>query len=873
MLAKRSTFLRALCLFFAIVISSSILLPLRAQIQLSYYLPSNVTYNPAVPTPESFFGFQVGEWHLQPDQIHAYMHALAEVSDRITIESMGKTHEQRPIILMVITSPENHGSLKAIKEEHLTLSDPARSASLKTDTMPLVVWMGYSVHGNEPSGSNASVLVAYYLAAAQGSEIEKLLKETVILLNPSINPDGLNRFAHWANSFRGKNLIADPNNREHNEVWPGGRTNHYWFDLNRDWMPLQHPESKARLEKYYEWRPNVLTDHHEMGTNRTFFFQPGVLKRENPLMPRTTHELTKKIARYHVEALDKIGSLYYSQEGYDDFYIGKGSSYPDITGGIGILFEQASSRGHLQEGENGKLSFPFTIRNQFTTSLSTLRASQALRKELLGHQREFFASALREAEKATVKVYVFGSSTDPARSYHLLEILRRHQIQVYELARQIHIDGKSFEAGSAYVVPTNQPQFRLITSLFERRTQFEDSLFYDISAWTLPLAFNLAYVELKTMSTDLLGRQVTSPSMPEGEIVGGKGSYAYVFEWNAHYAPRALYRLLRADVRASVATQAFEATTAAGTRKLDYGTIVVPLGSQPERADTIESLIRLAAREDALRVFALQSGSSKSGIDLGSPSMAPLPLPKVMIVVGSGVSATEAGAAWHLLDHRFDIPVSLVETSVFNRADLSRYNVITMVNGTYNGIDSSGRESLRRWVGNGGTLITMKGATEWAVGNRLAVGQFKRTEPWRKDSTVARRAYGDEEKHTRALNIDGAIFEVSYDRTHPLLFGYDDTKMSVFRSNAVFLEPSGNPYATPMVYTQSPLQSGYINKEHEKNIRNSAAVVVSGLRSGRVILMADDPNFRAFWYGTNKLFLNGIFFGSIIKSSTARSSE
>src|SRR3990172_5606237 len=514
------------------------------QPSLSYYLPATVSYDPKIPTPQSYFGFQVGEWHLSPDQIHSYFRALAAASPRMTVRDFGRTYEQRSMILATITSPENLKNIVEIQQQHLQLSDPASSATMKTGDLPVVVWMGYSVHGNEPSGSNASVLVAYYLAAAQGPEIEQLLRETIILMNPSINPDGLNRFATWANMHRGMQPVADPGNREHIEAWPGGRTNHYWFDLNRDWMPVQHPETQGRLEQYYAWRPNVLTDHHEMGTNSTFFFQPGVSGRDNPLAPATVRSLTQKIGAYHARALDQIGSLYYSEEGYDDFYIGKGSSYPDITGGIGILFEQASSRGHVQESPNGPLSFAFTIRNQVTTSLSTLKAAHEMRKELLDHQRAFFVAAVKEADQAPVKGYVFGSKTDPYRNSELISILLRHRIKVHSLEKSVNVGGALFEPGWAYVVPASQTQYRLLTSLFEQRTRFQDSLFYDISSWTLPSAFGLSFGELRSLDRSVVGSLLTSPPPVAGTFSAGKKDYAYMFERQGVRAPPALYPLL-----------------------------------------------------------------------------------------------------------------------------------------------------------------------------------------------------------------------------------------------------------------------------------------------------------------------------------------
>ena len=339
-----------------------------------FYLPTGITYDTSVPTPRSVLGFVVGEWHVRHDQLATYMRVVAETSDRVKIEVTGRTHEQRPLLMLTISSAENLARLEEIRQAHLVLSDPAAPAP-DTSDMPVVINLGYSVHGNEASGSNAALLVAYYLAAATGGEIERLLDNAIILLDPSLNPDGLARFAQWANMHRGRVLMADPNHREHREGWPNGRTNHYWFDLNRDWLLAQHPESHARLEQFHRWRPNVLIDVHEMGSSSTYFFQPGVPNRKNPLTPETNVRLTEEIAGFHAEALDSLGSLYYSEETFDDFYYGKGSTYPDAHGSVGILFEQASIRGHLRSTSDGDLSFPFAIRNQLTTTLSTLSAA------------------------------------------------------------------------------------------------------------------------------------------------------------------------------------------------------------------------------------------------------------------------------------------------------------------------------------------------------------------------------------------------------------------------------------------------------------------------------------------------------------------
>ncbi|MFD2514317.1 M14 family metallopeptidase [Pontibacter locisalis] len=835
------------------------------QADLSYFLPKEVQYNKDVPTPKELLGYNVGEWHVSHDQLAMYMRIMAEASDRMTITEYGRTHENRPLYLLTVTSPENLKNIETIKANHKKLTNPSESGSVNIKDMPAVVWMGYSVHGNEPSGSNASLLAVYHLAAAQGPEIEKLLKETVILIDPSINPDGLNRFASWVNTHRGKNLVTDNNSAEFDEVWPRGRTNHYWFDLNRDWLPLQHPESKGRLAKFHEWKPNVLTDHHEMGTNATFFFQPGIPSRNNPLTPENNFKLTQKMGGYHAKALDKIGSFYYTEESYDDFYYGKGSTYPDVNGSVGILFEQASSRGHAQESVNGVLSFPFTIRNQFTTTLSTLEAAQAMREELLTHQRDFYKNALNEAKKAPVKAYVFGSEQDKAKAYHLAEIIKQHQIEVYRPKEAFKINNTTYTPENAYIIPTEQPQHRLIEAMFEKRTTFQDSLFYDISAWTFPLAFDLEHAALssKNFKSSQLGQKVEQLTFPAGEVVGGKSDYAYVFEWHGYYAPRALNNLMERGIVTRVATDKF---TNGANKQFDYGSILVPVAGQPVNAEELHKTLQEVASKNGITVHAMATGLMPQGIKLGSPMMLSLQQPKVMMLIGDGVNSYDIGEVWHLLDNRFDMKPTLVKTNNFNRIGLNKYNVIVMADGNYNSIS---KDKLRSWVQQGGTVIGMGEAAKWLADNGIGNITFKKDE----EETKARKPYADMDNTEGAQVIGGAIFETRLDLTHPLAYGYTDAQMPIFRSNTLFMERSKSPYANPVMYTSNPLMAGYVSKPNLEKVKNSAAVDVSALGAGKVIAMPDNPNFRAFWYGTNKLFLNSIFFGQIISGSSARAEE
>ena len=834
---------------------------------LKYYLPDSVSYNPSIPKPKDIIYHEVGEWHVTHDRLVNYMRAVAAAApDRIKLETMGLTYESRPQLLLIITSPKNHQRLEEIRQQHIKLSDPEKSSSVNIDDMPIVVWIGHSIHGNEPSGANAALVSAYYLAAAQGKQIDELLDNVVILFDPSFNPDGLQRFSTWANQHKSKNLVSDPNSREFNEVWPGGRFNHYWFDLNRDWLPAVHVESQNRLEWFHKWKPNILTDHHEQGSNATFFFQPGVPSRVNPLTPEKNQELTGKLGKFHAAFLDRIGSLYFTKENYDDFYYGKGSTYPDINGAIGILFEQASSRGHLQQTSNGLLSFPFTIRNQFVTALSTLEGAKTLRKEFLEYQRNFYKNAVTEAVSNSAKAYVFGDANDISKTNVFLKTLQRQQINVYALGKDVEVEGQKFSAASSFVVPVNQPQFKVIKTIFEKTLNYKDSLFYDITAWTMPLAYGLPTAELNAISytASLLGNPVTIAKVV-AEVTGGKSGYAYLINWSDLNSPALLNELLQAGLNVKVATGAFQVNINGADKKYNYGTLMIPVQMQTMAGDKIYELIKAKAEKYSMIVQSVSSGSSSVGVDLGSSKFVNLTKPSIAMLVGPGVNATDAGEVWHLLDQRMNIPSTHLEPSVFNRVDLNKYNTIILVGGSYPDIN---KDKLKTWVQAGGVLLLTEEAVSWAAQNGISDVKFKKAKS--PVDSLERITYVDREQIDGAQQIFGAIFGADVDLTNPLAYGYNQKTVSLFKANKVFMERSKNPYATPFYYGSKPLQSGWVSKENGDAIKNSAAVVVNTVGAGRVINIADNPNFRAFWLGGSKLFMNAIFFGRIIDAASGR---
>ena len=811
------------------------------KVDLSYYLPKGVSYDKSIPTPVSVIGHEVGEWHITHDKLVEYMKALAASSDRISIEYRGKTFEDRPLLLLTITSPKNHQNLESIRKIHIKATN---SSSVSIAENPIVVYQGFSIHGNEPSGSNAALAVAYYLAAAQGTAIDDLLNNAVILFDPSFNPDGLQRFAYWANTNRSKNINPDPNDREYTEIWPRGRTNHYQFDMNRDWLPVQLPESRARIASFHKWLPNILTDHHEMGSNSSFFFQPGIPSRTNPLTPQMNQDLTKEIATYHAKALDKIGSLYYSEESFDDFYYGKGSTFPDINGSIGILFEQASSRGHAQETVNGVLTFPFTIRNQFTAALSTLEAARNMRIKILKYQQNFY----KESRSTGVnKALVFGDEKDAAKSYHLAEVLKRHQIKIHEVKDDFTQNGNTFKKGYSYVVPMNQKNQRLVKAMFDVRKKFKDSLFYDVSAWTFNYAFGVDYAE--NISLKKAGNEISELKMKEG-IVSFKSDYGYLMPWNEYYAPKALNAILQKGLRAKVSMKNFKN----GGTSYEYGTIFIPVQNQDLGALKLYQFLQKTAVESHTAINGVTTGLN-DGIDLGSNNFSNIKNQKVAMLVGNGIAGNDSGEIWHLLDQRFDMKLTRLDMSYFTKIDISKYTAIIVPSSSKLGKVSE--EKLKTWVKNGGVLIGYKNTAKWLEKSKFISLDFDKT----KMDTIQNVSFENKSLQSGAQYIGGAIFEANLDRSHPINFGYNSDKLALFRNSTLFIKADTKSYNNPIQYTENPLLSGYISKENAKRIKNTLPFKVEKLGKGRVLIFTDNTNFRAFWYGTNKLLMNAIFFG------------
>jgi len=827
---------------------------------IEFFQVDGVEYASGIPAPEDAFGYGVGDHPVRYSDLTHYLRDLAGRSDRISVETIGYSHERRPILFFVVTSADNHARLDDIREAHR-----ARLAGQTApDAAPMVLWINFGVHGAESSGLDAAIPTLYHFAAAQGEHVEATLENAVLLFTVAFNPDGHTRRIDHVERFSGAVSNTDASHEVHN-LWATARTNHYWFDLNRQWLLLTQPESRAWVAKWHEWKPMVSADYHEMGSDSPFYFHPGEPLRRNPLIPARARELTYEIGRRHAEFFDSEARLYTSEERFDNFYIGKGSTYPQVNGSLGILFEIGAARGGAIQTERGLVTHGDNVRTQFRTVLTTIQGSLDLRDEITAYQRDFFSGAAREAERDNRQAYVFTAEGDPERAARFVRLLRAHDIEVTRLTRDINAGGRVYRAGEAYAVPLRQKQYRMIRGVFERVTEFEENIFYDVSGWTMPLAYNLDYAAVSggIFQPGIAGEPA------EGEFRSAaapdRAPYGYIFDWSHTYAPRALNRVLEAGLMARAATEEFDVVTTSGVQEFGRGSIFVPLARQDMTPARIHELMETIAREDGVPVAAARSGLTPvTGRDLGATNVFRIVRrPRVVLAIDDGVSWNDAGEVWWTLDYQHRMPVTLVSRNRLSSLDWSEYTHLILVNGGT--LDEAMTNGLRRWIRElGGTVIATRNTALWAqreflesagpdsAGNGEAGG-------------APRFDYSEMSLRDAEHVIGGAIFETDVDVSHPLGFGFTRRMLPVNRNTSFTLaRPAGDPYAVPVQYADAPLLSGYASQRRQEEIAGTPAVVSQRMGRGAVVLMADNPVFRATYPGSERLLMNAIFMSGLI---------
>jgi hypothetical protein len=684
------------------------------------------------------------------------------------------------------------------------------------------------------------------------------------------------------------------------------------------------------------------------------------------------YDFNAVLAKYQAKALDDIGSLYFTKENYDNLSPIYGSTYPKFYGGVGATFEEASSGGINRETTNGLLTFSFTIRNHLVTGLATVRGAVAEKAGLFALQKGFFKSALEQARANPDKAFVFGDSRDQTLTARFLDLLLRHRVKVYELADGLSIEGKRFEKGKAFFVPVEQPNFRIVHSLFEEN-KLADSIFYDNTGWSVIHAYGLQYAKLGNAAaahgelvtavrpvvggvagsggagasaggggaaaggaSGVAGSGAASAGGASGASSAGLSSYAYLLSWSEYNASAALYDLLKQGVLVKTAFKPFTANLVGGGQQaFGYGTLVIPVAAQTIAADSLYRLLRGVAVRARVTIAGATTGFNSAGIDLGSSNIRAVRKPEVAIAFGQGVNSEEAGQVWFLLNQHLGLPLVKIDVSVFGRASLKKYNTLVLVGGNYADWDKAVVAKIKDWVAEGGTLITFQNATAWAIRQEIAHAALLDPLPFAERGAVAavaaaaggrpgaegaaaagvrtaaegassgdragaegaggrvgaettatgsrastpadtsrvgRRGTSDAERldYARqtdvegAKRINGAIFQSDLDISNPIGFGVNDRRLFINKNGPTILLPSRNKYATVARYTANSFINGYASKENVSRVNNSAAIVTSAEGAGTVVLFADDPTYRSYWLGTNRLFLNALFFGNLL---------
>lgn len=813
-----------------------LLLPIVSWASSDPLLPDD-TYLKTVTQPEQAFGQPVGKRHLRYDQVLHYFRTLAEQSPRVAIESAGLSHQGRQQIAAVITSERNQQNLDNIlaKRAKVTNGDAVGG--------PTVVWLAYSIHGDEASGLHAGTLFAYYLAASTSPEVERWLDEMVILITPSQNPDGNDRFANWVNSYTGHNLNGSDWHREHFQGWPSGRVNHFMADLNRDWLYLRHPESRGRVAVYQRWQPHVVGDFHEMGHNASYFFQPGVPSRTHPLTPTQNQSLTAALGRYHAEALDAIGQPYFSKESFDDFYYGKGSTYPDINGGVGILFEQASVRGHIRDTDFGKRTFREAIRNQLATSFSTVRGSYEQQQALVQYQRDFYVDSLERGEDRKGSGLVVGARGDQGRLAALAEVLSAHQVQFGWTEEALEALNIQFASDSLFI-PFAQPKYALVEALFDHRTEFEDNTFYDVSAFAVDLAFNLEVADLRREPD-------WRPSSDSSVSFDYQPALAWVIPWEHRATPKALNTLLNAGVRVRFIETEARLQGRTGSVDVEPGALMIQ-GRQPNLEILLPQIAEMGVVPEAI-----VRGQALNGPDLGSRKFHSLNAVKPMILVGRNASQYEVGQLWNYLDQQVGIAATLVDGEYAARVPMEDFTHLFMVDGRYRQLDAKLQARIERFVREGGVLVAWQGGAEALARKGMAPFDIKGRQDLQQQFDEPSPQFAERSADRAKRTIGGAIVNWQLDVSHPLAYGVGH-QLPMMKDREMVLAPSeiGRVVAT---YDEQPLLSGFMAEAYQQTVGNEASAVVTPVGQGVVVALSDNPLFRNFWLGSERIVANALF--------------
>ena len=813
-------------------------------------------------SPSEYFGYEVGAQFTPHHRLVDYFKHVAEESPLVTIEEYGKTNEGRPLLVAYVTTENNQSDLDNYRKKNLQIAGIDKSDDL-TVAAKSIVWLSFSVHGNEAAGSESAPSVLFELVEPKNAKTKSWLDNTIVIIDPSVNPDGYSRYTHWHTRVAGKNVNSNFDDIEHQEPWPGGRTNHYLFDLNRDWAWQTQIESQQRMKLYNKWLPHIHADLHEMGHNSPYYFAPAA-KPYHEYITDWQEDFQTDIGKNHAKYFDENGWLYFTKEVFDLLYPSYGDTYPIFSGGIGMTYEQGGSGrgGRAVETNNGEvLTLKDRIDHHKTTALSTVEMGSKNNEKLISEFKNFFS----KAPAGKYKSYIIKAGLQKSKLRSLCELLDRQGIEYGTVSSKRSGNGYDYSTGASssftaetgdLIVSANQPKSVLTQVLLDPSSSLEDSLTYDITAWSLPYAYGLqAYASTQSFAAD---ESLLFIQTKERRIVNN--AYAYVIPADGLNSIKIASRLIDAGVTARVNQLPI---TFSG-RQYERGSIIITKADNKSLQPDLVQVINIAIEDNRTEIVELQTGFAESGKDLGSSSMALLKQPKVLTVMGERVNSNAFGQVRYFFDQVIDYPLTVVDIDRLGRIDLNNYNTIILPDGYYSISDRL--KELSSWVSAGGKLIAMGNMTnrmadteEFSLASEVEEGKKKEVEKENKQADLAARYnhYSESERKSISSFVPGAIVKLKLDPTHPLSFGLGEYYFSLRTSSTHF--PLQTDAVNVARIPKDPMTIGFIGSNVRKNIKDTVVFAVEEKGRGQIIYMVDNPLFRGFWKNGQTLFSNALF--------------
>ena len=818
---------------------------------------------PPLQSPSAFLGYDLGQQFTPHHRVADYVRHVAAHSPVATVRQYGTSPEGRPLLLTTLTTPRNHNRIETIRRSNLQragqMDGPPRADVA-------VVWLSYNVHGDEPAPTEAALKTLHALAdtnAVRFDGVREHLENTVVLLDPCLNPDGRARYTQWYRETVGTTANPDPAAREHHPPWASGRTNHYYFDLNRDWAWGTQPETRERLDVYHRWMPNVHVDYHEMGIDNPYYFAPGAEPYHENLT-EWQRDVQVTIGRHNARAFDRNGWRYFTEEVYDLFYPGYGDTWPLFNGAIGMTYEQgggARAGRAITTTDGDTLTLAERVRHHHTTALSTIEVVAENREQVL---REFAAyhQSAQEAPPGRYRTYVVHREEEGDRVAALARLLDRQRIE-YGYARETtRIRGYSYRDGTTertrvrrgdLLVDAAQPKGRLVKVLFEPETTIVDSVMYDITAWGLPYAYG---VDAHAVPDRVAVETTTTRPVSDSTTIAADHPYAYATDWQSRADARFAGALLQDGVRLRVATKAFTV----GTRSYDAGTLLM-MRADNDGAHFDDAVRRLARRHDQ-RLHAVATGLTDQGPDLGASSVRFVDQPRVALLAGAPMTPTRVGEVWHFFEQQIEYPVTLLPADDFEASMLDDVNVLVLPDGDYDDWLAGARASgITRWVRNGGRLIALGDANAALAERphyRLSTADQPIGDAADTTDVEATTGYGASPRAEVARSTPGSIHRVELDPSHPLTFGMASPYFTLKRDNEAFALSKEDGWAAGALMTAAPV-SGFMGRRAQQRVKGSVVFGTQRLGDGHVVYLVDNPLFRGFWYGGHVLFSNAVF--------------